>query len=69
MNTLAHMSTFISLIWASLYCFKTLKEPELGFAVLVLVGLWFVLTLLAIDDDIFMLTGKSRLRRKGEESS
>lgn len=66
MNTLCHLSAFIALIWGSLYCFKTLKEPELGFAILVLVGLWFVLTLLAIDDDVYALWGKSVLRRHRE---
>jgi len=64
MNTLAHLSTFISLIWGSLYCFRTLSEPELGFAILVLVGLWFVLTLVAIDDDIDAIWGRRIIFRK-----
>jgi len=66
-NTLAHLSAFIALIWASLYCFKTLKEPELGFGVLILVALWFVLTLIAIDDDVYALWGKSPLRKRREQ--
>ena len=66
MNTLCHISTFLSLIWASIYTYKTLKEPELGFALLVLVGLWFVLTLRAIDDDVYLIWGRSPLRRKRE---
>lgn len=58
MNTIAHLCAMMSLLWASIYAFRTLLENPLGFALLGLFFLWLPLTLIALDDDLMIIFGR-----------
>ena len=64
MNTIAHVSAFIALLWLALYAIRTLTEDQLGFAVFGIALLYVPLTVKAIDDDLQLLTGKGPLSRR-----
>ena len=61
MNTLAHTSAFIALLWVALYVYRTLLEPQLGFAILGVALAYIPLTFIAIDDDCWVILGVSPL--------
>lgn len=59
MNTISHVSAFISLLWLAFrYAFQTLGEPELGYAILGPALVLFLLTFIAADDDVRIIFGK-----------
>ena len=58
MNTIAHLCAMVSLLWASMYGFRTLQEDPLGFALLGLFFLWLPLTIIALDDDMTIIWGR-----------
>jgi hypothetical protein len=62
MNTMAHLSALVSLLWLSLsYSITTLNETELGVAILILFFTFIPLTIKAVGDDI----GEFNRRRRG----
>lgn len=65
MNTLAHIAALVALLWLSVvWGFRTLEDPQLAFAVLILFFLWIPLTLLAIIEDVGRMN-EARRRRRG----
>ena len=64
MNTLAHASAFIALLWLALFAIRTLTEDQLSYAVFGLALLYVPLTIKAIDDDLMIITGRGPLSRR-----
>ena len=64
MNTISHISGFIALLWLSLYAFQTLSEPQLGYAILGPALVMFVLTFIAIDEDVTLVQQFRAARRR-----
>ncbi len=67
MNTILHLAGVLSALWASLFAFETLSEPALGGALLILFFGFAVMTLAAIDDDLFLITGRKLLGFRGDQ--
>lgn len=60
MNTIAHASAFIAMLWLTFrYAFQVLGEDELGYALLGPTIVLFLLTFLAIDDDVRVIFGRA----------
>jgi|TARA_R110002020_G_scaffold259068_4_gene472927 putative effector of murein hydrolase LrgA (UPF0299 family) len=64
MNTIAHASAFIALLWLALFAIQTLAEDQLSYAVFGLALLYVPLTIKAIDDDLMIITGRGPLSRR-----
>lgn len=64
MNTIAHASAFIALLWLALFAIRTLTEDQLGYAVFGLALLYVPLTIKAIDDDLMIITGRGPISRR-----
>jgi len=64
MNTIAHASAFIALLWLALHAISALTEDQLSFAVFGLALLYIPLTVKAIDDDLQIMTGKGPISRR-----
>jgi hypothetical protein len=64
MNTIAHASAFIALLWLALFAIRTLTEDQLSYAVFGLALLYVPLTIKAIDDDLMIITGRGPLSRR-----
>ena len=62
---MAHISAFVALLWVALYSYRTLAEPQLGYAVFGLALVYLPLIFYAIDDDAWILFGVHPLRRGG----
>ncbi len=58
MNTIAHASAFIALLWLALYAVRILDEDQLRFALFGLALLYVPRTTKAIDDDLMIVTGR-----------
>lgn len=67
MNTILHLTGVLSSLWASLFAFGTLNEPALGGALLILFFGFAVMTIAAVDDDLFLITGRKMLGFRGEQ--
>ncbi len=67
MNTILHLAGVLSTLWASIFAFETLTEPALGGALLILFFGFAVMTLAAIDDDLFLITGRKMLGFRKDE--
>ncbi|GIV82897.1 MAG: hypothetical protein KatS3mg051_2251 [Anaerolineae bacterium] len=57
-NTLAHLSGTLALIWLAVFALQTLGEEALGVALAGAALLFLVLTILAAVDDWRILTGR-----------
>jgi putative effector of murein hydrolase LrgA (UPF0299 family) len=64
MNTIAHASAFIALLWLALFAIRTLTEDQLSYSVFGLALLYVPLTIKAIDDDLMIITGRGPLSRR-----
>ena len=67
MNTLLHLTGVLSSLWASIFAFQTLNEQALGGALLVLFFAFAVMTIAALDDDLFLITGRKILGFRGDQ--
>lgn len=67
MNTILHLTGVLSALWASLFAYGTLNEPALGGALLILFFGFVVMTIAAVDDDLFLITGRKVLGFRGDQ--
>ncbi len=68
MNTIFHLAALLASLWASIFAFETLKQPELGGAFLILFFGYIALTAAAIDDDVFLVhRGFKIFRFRGDQ--
>lgn len=67
MNTILHLTAILTSLWASIFAFQTLSEPALGGALLILFGGFIAMTFAAMDDDIFLVSGKKMLGFRGNQ--
>ncbi len=66
MNTILHLTAVLASLWASIFAFETLGEPALGGSLLILFFGFAVMTLAAVDDDLFIITGRKILGFRGD---
>ncbi len=62
MNTITHLTAVLSSLWASIFAFQILEEPAVGGAMLILFFGFTAFTVAAVDDDVFLASGKKMMR-------
>ena len=67
MNTILHLAAVLASLWASVFAFQTLEEPALGGAMLVLFFAFIAMTVAALHDDLFLVSGRKMLGFRGNE--
>ncbi len=67
MNTILHLTAVLTSLWASIFAFETLSEPALGGALLILFFGFIAMTLAALDDDLFLISGRKILGFRGNQ--
>ncbi len=62
MNTILHLTAVLASLWASIFAFQGLEEPALGGAMLILFFGFIAMTVAALDDDVFLVTGRQMFK-------
>lgn len=60
MNTIPTLAAFLALLWLAFYAFDALGNGLLGVAVLGAAFLYLVLTIIAIWDDVEVISGRGK---------
>jgi hypothetical protein len=66
-NTILHLAAMLAVGWAALYVYDPVGQAPLAGALLILFFGYIVLTIAAIDDDWFLLSGKKMMGFRGEQ--
>ncbi len=67
MNTILHLTAVLTSLWASIFAFQTLNEPALGGALFILFGGFIAMAFAAMDDDLFLVSGRKMLGFRGNQ--
>ena len=66
MNTISHLSAMLATLWATIFTFQTLSHEPLGGALFILFFGYVVMSIGAIDDDVYLVSGRKMMKFRGD---